>query len=384
MAQTGDDRASLGYERKPNFAPVQRYRAESYVLIVLVSLAGSVIGTRLFLELTGYPQLGGETLHIAHAIWGGLLLYVAALLPLILANEWAQTASAVLNGMGAGLFIDEVGKFITRDLDYFYPPAAPLVYAFFLLSVLLYRFVRRYKPEAPRSQLYHALEGMQEVLDGDLDQKERERVLRWLNAAGRSNEPELARLATGLSVYLRDPNTPVYPVKPTWWSHFLERLEEWGRRLGRSPHRLAVLLTMAALVIAAGIDVFRLILTAVQPSPFRETLNALLLQGGSVRDLSDVTWYLLRVGLDAGVGLAALAALIMTVTRGEDTGTRMAILALAFSLTTVTLLNFYLDQFGAVLLALAQLGGLLLILLYRQWYILPAVSRAQARPPATL
>lgn len=113
--------------RRPNLGPVQRFSAESYVLITLISLAGSVIATRLFLELAGYPQLGSATLHIAHAIWGGLLLYAAAILPLIFANNWALMVSAVLNGIGAGLFIDEVGKFITRDLDYFYLPAAPPV-----------------------------------------------------------------------------------------------------------------------------------------------------------------------------------------------------------------------------------------------------------------
>ena len=84
-----------------------------------------MIATRLFLQLTGYPQIGGTTLHIAHAVWGGLLLYVAALLPLILANRWALYLSAGLNGLGAGLFIDEVGKFITRDLNYFYPQPRP-------------------------------------------------------------------------------------------------------------------------------------------------------------------------------------------------------------------------------------------------------------------
>ena len=46
-------------------------------------------------------------LHIAHALWGGLLLFVAVLLPLALANRWAIKASALLSGIGIGLFIDE-------------------------------------------------------------------------------------------------------------------------------------------------------------------------------------------------------------------------------------------------------------------------------------
>jgi hypothetical protein len=69
-------------------APVRRPGADSYLLITLLSFALSVTLTRLFLFVTGYPQLGGGTLHIAHVLWGGLLLFIAALLPLIFANRW--------------------------------------------------------------------------------------------------------------------------------------------------------------------------------------------------------------------------------------------------------------------------------------------------------
>ena len=91
--------------------PVRRPRADNYLLLTLLSFALSVSLTRLFLELTGYPQLGSGTLHIAHMLWGGLLLFIAALLPLIFANRWVYWVEAVLAGVGVGLFIDEVGKF---------------------------------------------------------------------------------------------------------------------------------------------------------------------------------------------------------------------------------------------------------------------------------
>jgi hypothetical protein len=103
---------------KSTRTPVKRPSAEAFILISLTCFGLTVAVTRVYLELAGYPQIGNSVLHIAHALWGGLLLLLAALLPLILMNRWAFTLSAVLSGIGVGLFIDEVGKFITQKNDY--------------------------------------------------------------------------------------------------------------------------------------------------------------------------------------------------------------------------------------------------------------------------
>ena len=133
---------------------VRRYHAESYLLTSLVAFAVTVIVTRVYLELADYPQIGNDVLHIAHALWGGLLLFVAALLPLALANRWAIQASALLGGIGTGLFIDEVGKFITQANDYFFPPALSIIYGFFLLTVLVYLYFRRPHRLDPCTAMY--------------------------------------------------------------------------------------------------------------------------------------------------------------------------------------------------------------------------------------
>jgi len=129
--------------------PVVRRGAERYLLLMIVSFAVAVVGTRWYLGATGYPQIGGGELHVAHMLWGGALLLVAAILPLVLASERALTVAAVLAGAGTGLFIDEVGKFITASNDYFYPLAAPLIYGLLLVLVLLFLLVRRRPDAAP-------------------------------------------------------------------------------------------------------------------------------------------------------------------------------------------------------------------------------------------
>ena len=73
---------------------VIRAGAQNFLLISLVSFGGSVIITRLYLAMTGYPKIGSGDLHIAHVLWGGLILFIASLLPLIYANKWILTTSA--------------------------------------------------------------------------------------------------------------------------------------------------------------------------------------------------------------------------------------------------------------------------------------------------
>ena len=44
---------------------------------VLVCAVSTILIVRTQLWLTNYPQLGGHGLHIAHLLWGGLLMLIA-------------------------------------------------------------------------------------------------------------------------------------------------------------------------------------------------------------------------------------------------------------------------------------------------------------------
>jgi len=130
-------------------APRVRDGAERSILLLLVAFVVAVVSTRWFLQSTGYPQVGGGELHVAHLLWGGLLLVLAVGLLLVLSATWVTDAAAILAGVGTGLFIDEVGKFITASNDYFYPLAAPIIYGFLLAIAVLYLALRRRPTSRP-------------------------------------------------------------------------------------------------------------------------------------------------------------------------------------------------------------------------------------------
>jgi hypothetical protein len=48
-------------------------QAESSLIIAVIA----ILLTRGYLALTGYSQVGGGSLHIAHAVWGGALMMSA-------------------------------------------------------------------------------------------------------------------------------------------------------------------------------------------------------------------------------------------------------------------------------------------------------------------
>jgi len=350
-------------------AAVKRARAETYLLISLAAFAGSVIVTRQFLSMTGYPQIGNSVLHIAHALWGGLLLLVAVLLPLLLANGWAFALSALLSGLGVGLFIDEVGKFITQTNDYFFPPAAPVIYGFFLLLVLLYLFVRRRSHSDPRAEMYRALTGLHELVDNNLDTRELETLLARLEVARRADQPHIAGLAAALHTYLGETDIPLLPAQPGRWRRFTAVFDRWGHRLGRRRHRALILAVMALLGVGTLLAVPLLLQLALVPEAVRQSLLTRLVTQGEIQGINAGFWFYLRVFLRGLVGLVALAA-INSISKGrERQGINAALLALLLSLTGVILLSFYLDQFRAVVTALFQFGALLLVMAYRRWYL---------------
>lgn len=351
--------------------PVERGGAERYLRLTLLSFAATVVLTRLFLSLTGYPQIGGGGLHIAHMLWGGLLLFVASLLPLVLANRWVYPAGGLLSGVGVGLFIDEVGKFITQNNDYFYPVAAPLIYAFFLLTVLVYLRVRRAEAPEPRAELYRALDDLSEVLDLDLESHERvqlERRLRWV--AAQRAQPEMAALARSLLDFLEKDAVVVPDGGPTVVERYWKRVQQLEEHyLGPGRLKLLLVIGLAFLGGPALVAPLALLLGVATASISQDDLGAAVLAAANGATTNHVAWAWSRLLLSAVAGLPLIVAAASLVVKRDRLGTELAYFGLLGYLTVVNLIVFYFDQFQAIGGAIVQFILLRAVIYYRRRYV---------------
>ena len=354
--------------------PVKREHAQLYVLYIMLSFAASVMLTRAFLRLTGYPQIGNSDLHIAHVLWGGLFLFVSSLLPLVFANRWSYSLSALLGGAGVGLFIDEVGKFVTASNDYFSPLAAPIIYALFLLTVLIYLSLRQPGPRSPRAELYRALEGMLEVVDHDLDMQERAILdQRLCYVVATSESADMRALAEAMLQFLASPSVAVTPRKTFPGSKFVTSLKDFeSRRLKRSILRP---LLVIALCIVGGYALFDLMLTLVaifSPGSLEDLALRLLASQPQIRGTSSLTWAFVRLVLEGAVGGFLVMGGILIAFGREELGTRLAYFGLLMALTMVNLLVFYFDQASALLSTALQFSLLLALIRYRIRFVDPS------------
>src|SRR5512140_3829226 len=67
--------------------------------ILLITAITTILGLRAYLKIAHYPQVGGGTLHVAHMLWGGLLMMVALAVLLIYWNPAIRRSAAVVAGI---------------------------------------------------------------------------------------------------------------------------------------------------------------------------------------------------------------------------------------------------------------------------------------------
>jgi hypothetical protein len=158
-------------------------QASPHIMAMLVSAVATILVVRGFLAAAGYPQIGGGGLHVAHVLWGGLLMVAGLVLLLSFAGPVIRPVAAVVSGVGIGLFIDEVGKFVTSDNDYFYRPAAALMYVFVACLVLLVHLLHGRRAHHPAEHLAAAVDQAVAGVAGGFTPRRRVQVYAQLRRA---------------------------------------------------------------------------------------------------------------------------------------------------------------------------------------------------------
>ncbi|MFJ8856709.1 hypothetical protein [Streptomyces sp. NPDC102437] len=231
-------------------------------LFVLVGVA-TVLVTRAFLVLTDYPKLGGGAghggLHIAHMLWGGLLMLAGLLVMLVFTGLASRRRGALIGGVGFGLFIDEVGKLVAVD-GYFYRPAAGLIYlSFVALTGLTWWVTRRGRTDRETvSGAARSAAAADTALHGalcGLTPQDRDEALRRLRATG---GPATALDAALAAVLEAVPERPAR--RPAPHHELARRARDWvtARVSGKRPlvHIAAwgATLQAALLLVAIAVD----------------------------------------------------------------------------------------------------------------------------------
>jgi hypothetical protein len=349
---------------------ILRRHAERYILITLLTFALTVGATRLFLNITGFPQLGSGNLHISHVLWGGIFLFAAVILALTFINQRLFTLSAILSGIGVGLFIDEVGKFITSGYNYFVPAAAPIIYSLFLLTVLIYTLVVHRKRRDSRLQLYELLGDLEEILDEDYTAAEARQLSTRLQTVQKDPElRELKPIARGLEEYLSNNARPNQHARTGL-------LDEINDRWITFRNKYLTRIRLKSILIGSllGISFWELrypvsfLLYLHSPENLLDQLSQLV-TSELVTGPVTIGLFIFRLGFNIILGCALLVAAFLFIINRDKKASATAYISLMVILTAANLVLFYFDQFSMIINACVQFLVLLATLYYRRKYL---------------
>jgi hypothetical protein len=243
-------------------------RATTYLIAFVVATVATVLVTRGVLAAAGFPQLSGSGLHVAHVLWGGLLMALALVLVMSFVGPMIRPVVAVIGGIGFGLFIDEVGKFVTSENDYFFRPAAAIMYVVIVLFVLFIQALHGRRRPQPEELLAGALVEAVGGAAGGISDGRRARALALVDQAG--DQPAAAETAAMLRAL---PRTTRQVGDPLTW------IGERVRRIGGAivtKRWLRITLVVILCITAAGglLTALIVILIQVLPASLSKNLSA--------------------------------------------------------------------------------------------------------------
>jgi hypothetical protein len=263
---------------------------------------------------------------------------------------------ALVGGVGFGFFIDELGKFITADNNYFYKPSAALIYLIFLGLFMAARAMRNRRGYTSSEYVWNAIDLLGEAACRDLDERDRERALRLLDRADQ-RDPLVGPLRTLLEQVEALPARS--PPRVAQWARGLR--SAYRRLVCRQGFRSAVSWIFAVWALGSAFAVFELVLSVglnlggahpgfasdqlddlafVNIASLASSAASCLFVGIGIRDM----WRTSRLGAYAWFERAVLVSIFVTRVFAFVESQFGAVFGLAIDLLLLVTLRYLIDS----------------------------------------
>jgi hypothetical protein len=301
-------------------------------------------------------------------LWGGLLMIVGTVMLFNFLDRTAHRAAAVVCGIGFGLFVDELGKFITSDNNYFFRPASSIIYIVFVLMFMAFRALRTERHVTDREYLANAIEAYQQALIHDFDRAYLDRARHYL-AMDRSGSEMTHAFADLLDAC---------PIVERAGTGRLEALRTWvGRTYSFLSQQwwfdVAVLALFATeSLVSLGVALYASITANGFVLPTHLTIETALRH---IQRIGDI--------LFAAVAVALVIAGAVVMVQSRLQALRLFRLSILVSIFLTEVFAFYDIQFDALYGVAFNVLGLLTVntILGRERARVAAASRQETRPP---
>jgi hypothetical protein len=243
-------------------------------------------------------------------------------LPLIYANRWAYTWGSARAA------------------------AAPIIYAFFLTSVLIYTRVAKEVPLDTRTEFYAVLESLEEVIDHEMNPEEHEELRARLNRIQKKGlNTDLEQLATQILEFVNSEAIFVVPHEPNLYDRAIDIFNSFEQKwLSRSRLKLLIIIGAMIFGLSGGL---RLIYYSRDQVLLENLLRNRVSDLTTTNNVS-LFWAGVQLIMEGLVGLIMIIGTTLLILGKEKIGLEFSSIGLLISLVGVNLVQFYIDQFSTI------------------------------------
>jgi hypothetical protein len=342
---------------------IKRQNASGLILTMMMWGVASVLVTRAYLKLFNYPMLAFGKWHIAHVLLGGIIMLGAMITELAFEGSRVRKTGAIVFGIGWGLFVDETGKYLTKDNNYFFRPAILIIYVSFVIIFLVYRWLERAKVSDVRSQIYWLTEKINDALGGGISGSEKKRMLAAANNLLTKNlDKQELSITSGLKMSIAKLAVEPEEKKMTVGKWLSKLLHQTYNRIFR--RKVVVVGLWVYSIYFSAVKIWEIVMigTSKQKMMMIQRFNVDYNFFGK----SDIYMIVFKIIFDLVASGFFLLGARYFWSKKRLRGLRYFQYGLLVTILLSAPLNFYFEQFGALIDVAASLLIYQILLMYRK------------------